>query len=201
MDDSATLYGKLLHKVRQLMALADLNNSFSDAEARRDFLRDSLHSILEQAYSELNVLKGSLKISGRVLRDITGLQASLPKPSSVEVDVRIETDLGLVGVIDLVIDGIPFELKASRPSKEDEVQLTWYALLLERVLGKSVDMGYIEYLTKRTRKVIHISRNLRLKALKCWEKALELIYVPPPLVRSSRCKGCIYESLCSSLLL
>jgi len=200
MDNIAILYGKLLHRVRQLVALSDLESPFSSIRERKDFLTSKLASILEQAYSELNVSKGSFKIPSYILRNIIKLQGSLPKPSFVEVEVRIEVDLGLVGIIDLVINGAPFELKVSSPSKEDEVQLTWYVLLLERKFNEPIDMGYIEYLNKGIRRIIYVDDDLRLKALKCWKKALEFIYVPPSLTRSTYCRRCIYKSLCSLLL-
>ncbi|MBU7032421.1 MAG: CRISPR-associated protein Cas4 [Theionarchaea archaeon] len=127
-----------------------------------------------------------------------------------EIEIEIETveyyiedpDLDLAGRVDRIEihKGIPVpvEIKSvekNYPTDIEILQLTGYALLMERERDMAIPTGIIEYPSKRFS--IEISDELREMVLNLRDHALSILRgVTPEKVRTDRCDSCQFYKRC-----
>ncbi|MHA1711189.1 MAG: CRISPR-associated protein Cas4, partial [Candidatus Freyarchaeota archaeon] len=184
--------GEGVHRVRQKLALVERNwRRLGDMHALARRLAEECGVGFEDA---LRVIEARLK----------GLaEGKLRPPGRVEVERRIYSEqLGLKGVIDLVEDGVPVELKVKeRVYESDVVQLTLYALLLEWEEGRDVDLGVVENPLTGRRFTVEITVEERKKALRARDSLVRFIYVreKPERRETWKCTVCPLKPACYML--
>ena len=152
--------------------------------------------VFKRAYmyvSELLKLHLETGLEGRQLAE-----TFIPRRES-EVMVR-SLGLGLSGVVDLVEEHRPLEIKTGVVERESHViQVTLYALLLEDAYGITVREGYIYYADIPRLVKIPVTKRLRVKALELKEKASRLITSGDPPSKVTCHPKCFFRYYCISL--
>lgn len=97
------------------------------------------------------------------------------------------------GKIDVLEDGIPVEIKTEEPPKtgilpHHELQLVYYALLLEYCTGIDVEYGEVYYIRINQRRMLRIDKEKRLFALRIRDEALKAFQKAEP--PNISCKLC-----------
>lgn len=172
-------------------------------------------SLKEKIENELGkIKKEEIKIKARLARKFVKLgfygselwQVVMPKFIS-EVEVRSFV-LGLKGRIDKIrIDNdgfFPYEIKSRAYSNKiwlsEKLQLTGYALLMERKFKTNIDYGFLKFKDKVVK--INIRNSLREKLLELKDEINEMIKNKsmPEVKEKAICKNCSFRNLCFNSL-
>jgi CRISPR-associated exonuclease Cas4 len=157
-------------------------------------------------FSSLIIAIKSQKIlkTGRTCADVVDL---LFPPCLIEFTI-VDQEIGLIGKIDKIeiVDGVyyPIKIKTGLPPlkgvwESDALQVTAYAILMEREFNKEVPVGFINYMRVGTKKPVLINSYLREKFSKVYYELDSLINngsVPEIVQNVRKCRACDYYELC-----
>lgn len=142
--------------------------------------------------------------TGRTCADVVDL---LFPPCLIELTIE-DQEIGLIGQIDKIeiVDGVyyPIKIKTGLPSlkgvwESDALQVTAYAILMEREFNKEVPVGFINYISVGTKKPVLINSYLREKFSNVYyelDSILNKGSVPEIVQNIRKCRACDYSELC-----
>lgn len=151
----------------------------------------------------------ALKIQKLLDNGINGSDAADILFPTCLIEFAIEDkELGLSGRVDMIeiIDGVyyPIKIKTTLPPlkgvwKSDALQITGYALLMEREFNKEVQVGFVNYTKIGSRKPVLISSSLREKFTEVFNELTYVVYddYKPEVVQNvAKCRRCNYYEIC-----
>lgn len=117
-------------------------------------------------------------------------------------------ELGLSGIVDMIeiIDGVyyPIKIKTNLPPLKgvwhsDALQITGYAILMEKEFNKVIPVGFVNYTRIGTRKPVLISSTLREKFTEVFNELTYVVYndyKPEVDQNIAKCRRCNYYEIC-----
>lgn len=118
-----------------------------------------------------------------------------------------DDELGLAGRVDMVVQGeraavVDFKLTSGEPQDNHRVQLAGYALLVERVLGLSVDTAFFYRIPDSRLFAVPVDAQLRERVRRGLETIREISrtqWCPDPTPFRQRCVECEYANFCGDI--
>ncbi len=113
--------------------------------------------------------------------------------------------LGLSGKLDMVIETdegvypVDFKFTRGRPHKNHLYQLGGYALILEEVLNRPVEKGFVYLIPQKDAVVLEISEEIKGECLNTLRRIREMVLnerFPDPPSRRAKCTDCEYQNYC-----
>lgn len=150
-----------------------------------------------------------LKIQKLLYNGINGPDAADILFPTCLIEYEIEDrELGLSGKVDMIeiIDGVYYPIKIKRtlpPLKgvwqSDALQITGYAILMEREFNKEIQVGFVNYTKIGSRKPVLIGSSLREKFTEVFNEMTYVVYdgYKPEVVQNvAKCRRCTYYEIC-----
>ena len=155
------------------------------------------------------VLKGRQVHEDRVRHNKDYLRKKIPVVKKESNVYLADPDLGVRGVVDEILylkdetlSPVDYKYTAYKEFafKTHKVQMSLYAMLIERIYGKSVKRGYIAYIRDGSKTLyVDITESMRSEARKVVLDIIGIIIgekLPGKTSNKSKCIDCTYKNIC-----
>lgn len=195
---------KLFHGIPE--HFEEVNSKFQDRLYYEDYI-DKFQRLKEDMVFNSWIM--ALKIQKLLKNGVYGSEAvDILFPTCLTEFLIEDEELGLSGKVDRIeiIDGVyyPITTKTNLPPlkgvwEADALQITGYAILMEREFNKKIKVGFVNYNRICCRKPVLISSSLIEKFNNIFNELTDVVYgdYKPEIVQNvSKCRSCECYELC-----